>query len=160
MGKPRREWLLGALRLAGGSVSAGAALVSILSYTTSSRPAVVGLRAHRLALAPSPDSIRAIGDPVQLAALATDERGAAVTGMQPVWTTTEPAVLTVDQAGTVVAAGSGSAGVVVRVGELEARRRIVVRQRPAALVVDDTVARVHEGDRLSPVARVLDPRGL
>ncbi len=159
MGKPRREWLLGALRLAGGSVSAGAALVSILSYTTSSRPAVVGLRAHRLALAPSPDSIGAIGDTVQLAALATDERGAAVTGMQPVWTTTEPAVLTVDQAGTVVAAGSGSAVVVVRVGELEARRRIVVRQRPSALVVDDTAARVHEGERIVPVARVLDPRG-
>src|SRR3954451_5520653 len=116
MGKPRREWLLGALRLAGGSVSAGAALVSILSYTTSSRPAVVGLRAHRLALAPSPDSIGAIGDTVQLAALATDQRGAAVTGMQPVWPASEPAVLTVDRPGTGVAPGSGSEGVLVRVG--------------------------------------------
>ena len=143
MPKPRREWLLGALRLAGGSISAGAALVSILSYTTSSPAAAGGTRAHRLALAPAPDSAGAIGDTVQLAALATDERGAAVTGTQPVWTTTDPAVLTVDQAGTVVAAGSGSAVVVVRVGELEARRRVVVRQRPSALVVDDTVARVH-----------------
>ena len=159
MPKPRREWLLGALRLAGGSISAGAALVSILSYTTSSHATAGGTRAHRLALAPSPDSAGAIGDTVQLAALATDERGAAVTGTQPVWTTTDPAVLTVDQAGTVVAAGSGSAVVVVRVGELETRRRVVVRQRPSALVVDDTVARVHEGDRLDPVARVLDPRG-
>ena len=126
MPKLRREWFLGVLRLVGGSISAGAALVSILSYTTSSHAAAGGTRAHRLALAPSPDSAGAIGDTVQLAALATDERGAAVPGMQPVWTTTDPAVLTVDQAGTVVAAGSGSAVVVVRVGELEARRRVVV----------------------------------
>jgi Big-like domain-containing protein len=159
MPKPRREWLLGALRLVGGSISAGAALVSILSYTTASHEVVGGTRAHRLALAPSPDSAGAIGDTVQLVALATDDRGAAVTGMQPVWTTTDPAVLAVDQAGTVVAAGAGSAAVVVRVGELEARRRIVVRQRPSALLVGDSVVLVHEGDRLSPVARVLDPRG-
>ena len=62
MPKPRREWLLGALRLAGGSISAGAALVSILSYTTSSHAAAGGTRAHRLALAPSPDSAGAIGE--------------------------------------------------------------------------------------------------
>jgi hypothetical protein len=158
MPKPRREWLLGALRLVGGSISAGAALVSILSYTTSSH-AAGGVRVHRLALAPSPDSAGAIGDTVQLAALATDERGAAVTGTQPVWTTTDPAILTVDQAGTAVAAGAGSAVVVVRVGELEARRRIVVLQRPSALVVDDSVAQAHEGDRLRPPVRVVDPRG-
>lgn len=158
MPKPERQWLLGALRLLGGSISAGAALVSILSYT-SSHEAVGGTRAHRLALAPSPDSAGAIGDTIQLVALATDERGAAVAGIQPVWTTTDPAVLAVDQAGTVVAAGAGSATVVVRVGELEARRRIVVRQRPSALLVGDSVVLVHEGDRLSPVARVLDPRG-
>ena len=160
MPKPRREWLLGALRLVGGSISAGAALVSILSYTTSSSPSPEGpRRAHRLALAPSPDSAGAIGDTIQLAALATDERGAAVTGAQPVWTTTDPAVLTIDQAGTLVAAGAGKAVAVVRVGELEARRRIVVHQRPSALVVADTAALIHEGDRLSPTVLVLDPRG-
>lgn len=159
MPRARREWLLGALRLVGGSISAGAALVSILSYTTSSQAAGATTRVHRLALAPSPDSAGAIGDTVQLAALATDERGAAVSGMQPVWTTTDPAVLGVDQAGTVIAAGAGSGVVVVRVGELEARRRIVVRQRPSALLLPDTVVEVHEGDRLIPSARVLDPRG-
>ena len=78
MPKLRREWFLGVLRLVGGSISAGAALVSILSYTTSSHATAGGARAHRLALAPSPDSAGAIGDTVQLAALATDERGAAV----------------------------------------------------------------------------------
>ena len=52
MPKLRREWFLGVLRLVGGSISAGAALVSILSYTTSSHAAAGGTRAHRLALAP------------------------------------------------------------------------------------------------------------
>jgi hypothetical protein len=161
MAKPRRDWMLGALRLVGGSISACAALVSILSYTTASSHAGEEgpSQAHRLALAPSPDSAGAIGDTVQLAALITDERGAAVPGARPVWTSTDPGVLTVDQAGTVVAAGAGGAAVVVRVGQLEARRRIVVRQRPARLELPDSTARVNEGERLRPAARVLDARG-
>lgn len=160
MAKPRREWMLGVLRLVGGSISACAALVSILSYTSSSHTeAEARAQVHRLALAPSPDSAGAIGDTIQLAALITDERGAAVPGARPVWTSTDPGVLTVDQAGTVVAAGAGSAAVAVRVGELESRRRIVVRQRPARLELGDSVVRMNEGERVRPPARVLDARG-
>ena len=160
MPKARREWMLGALRLAGGTISAGAALVSILSYTSSSHADVAAHpQAYRLALAPSPDSAAAIGDTIQLAALVTDERGAAVPGARPVWTSTDPAVVTVDQAGTVVAAGPGSAAVAVRVGELESRRRILVRQQPVRLELSDSVVRMNEGERLWPPARVLDARG-
>jgi Bacterial Ig-like domain (group 1) len=160
MAKPRRQWMLGALRLVGGAISASAALVSILSYTSSSHAdSAHGVQAHRLALAPSPDTSASIGDTIQLAALITDERGAAVPGAKPAWTSTDPGVLTVDQAGTVVAAGAGSGVAVVRVGELEARRRIVVRQRPARLELSDSIVRVNEGERARPGARVLDGRG-
>jgi len=132
--------MLGALRLVGGAISAGAALVSILSYTSSSHAdAADHPQAYRLALAPSPDSAGAIGDTIQLAALVTDERGAAVPGARPVWTSTDPGVVTVDQAGTVVVAGEGSAAVAVRVGELESRRRFVVRQQPARLELSDSI---------------------
>jgi hypothetical protein len=160
MAKPRRELVLGALRLVGGAISACAALVSILSYTSSSHAGAEShTQAHRLALAPSPDSAASIGDTIQLAALITDERGAAVPGARPVWTTTDPTVLTVDQAGTVVAVGAGSGVAVVRVGELEARRRIVVRQHPAHLELSDSIVQVNEGERVRPAARVLDARG-
>jgi Big-like domain-containing protein len=160
MAKPRPQWIIGSLRLVGGAISACAALVSILSYTSSSHsPTEARGEAHRLALAPAPDSVGAIGDTIQLAALVTDERGAAVPGARPTWTSTDPGVLVVDQAGTVVATGAGSAAVVVRVGELESRRRIVVRQHPAGLDLGDTLVRMNEGDRMRPRARVLDARG-
>jgi hypothetical protein len=82
-----------------------------------------------------------------------------VPGARPVWTTTDPGVLAVDQAGTVVATGAGSAAVAVRVGELESRRRFVVRQRPTRLELGDSIVRMNEGERARPPARVLDARG-
>jgi Bacterial Ig-like domain (group 1) len=160
MATPRRTWMLGTLRLVGGAISACAALVSILSYTSASHAGTEShTQPHGLALAPSPDTAESIGDTIQLAALITDERGAAVPGARPVWTSTDPGVLTVDQAGTVVVAGAGSGAAVVRVGELEARRRIVVRQRPARLELSDSTIQVNEGERVRPAARVLDARG-
>ncbi len=151
--------MVGGLRLIGGSISAGAALVSILSYTTSREGASAGARAHRLALAPTPDTVTALGDSIQLAALVTDESGAAVAGAVPTWTSTDPRVLAVDRAGTAVATGPGVATILVHAGALETRARIVIRQRPAALVVDDTLLRLDEGTRARPPARVVDARG-
>ena len=153
--------MVGGMRLIGGTISAGAALVSILSYTTSraAEGTPVGARAHRLALAPAPDTVSALGDSIQFAALVTDESGAAVPGVAPTWTSTDPRVLRVDRAGTAIAMGPGVAAVVVRVGALETRTRIVVRQRPAALVVQDTLLRMDEGTRARPPARVADARG-
>ena len=46
------------------------------------------------------------------------------------------------------AQGAGATAIVVRVGELETRARIVVLQRPASLEVDDTLLRVPESERL------------
>jgi len=153
--------MVGSLRLIGGSISAGAALVSILSYTTSraAEGGPAGARAHRLALAPAPDTVTALGDSIQLAALVTDESGAAVAGAAPTWTSTDPQVLAVDRAGTAVAVGPGVATILVHAGALETRARIVVRQRPAAVVVDDTLLRLDEGIRARPPARVVDARG-
>jgi hypothetical protein len=153
--------MVGGMRLIGGTISAGAALVSILSYTTSraAEGGPAGTRVHRLALAPAPDTVTALGDSIQLAALVTDESGAAVPGAAPTWTSTDPRVLAVDRAGTAVARGPGVAAVVVHVGALETRARIVVLQRPAALVVDDTLLSMDEGTRARPPARVVDARG-
>jgi hypothetical protein len=67
-------------------------------------------------------------------------------------------VLAVDRAGTAVAVGPSAAAVGVHVGALETRARIVVRQRPAALLVEDTLVRMDEGTRSRPVARVVDAR--
>jgi adhesin/invasin len=159
-------WTANAVRVGATVLSAGAALTSILSYTTSAGIPLPGgtlsrgaAKAHRVALAPVLDTAGAIGDTIQLAVVVTDASGTALVGVAPTWTSGDPAVASVDEAGTVVVRGPGSVGIVVRVGELEARSRIVVRQRPTALVVDDTVLRIPESERLPLTGHVADARG-
>lgn len=150
------------LRVSAAALSAGAALVSILSYTGTRADADSGGtpdRAHRLALTPLADTAASLGDSLQLAALVTDDRGAALLGVAPAWSSADPAVAQVDQAGTVVARSPGTTVVIVRVGRLETRARILVAPRPAALRPTDTLLRIPEGERSSAVAMVSDGRG-
>ena len=165
---PAKHTVLGGLlRVTAATLSAGAALVSILSYTgrraTVARgaeaPPPAADRAHRLSLAPLADTMSAVGDSMQLAALVTDDRGAALLGIAPVWTSADPAVAEVDQAGTVVSRGPGSTAVIVRVGRLEARARVTVEPRPTAIQPRDTMVRVAEGERLRAEAVAADARG-
>jgi Big-like domain-containing protein len=145
------------------SLSGGAALVSILSYSHSAGIPVPGavalLRAHNVTVSPTLDTAFAIGDSIQLAAVVTDSSGNAMMGIAPAWTSGDPSIAEVSHAGTVTAQGAGSTAIVVRVGQLEARARIVVSQRPAALQVDDTLLRVPESERLPLIAHVVDARG-
>jgi hypothetical protein len=164
---PKPTLLGGLLRVTAATLSAGAALVSILSYTGmratiargSEGPPPSAERAHRLSLVPPADTATAVGDTIQLAALVTDDRGAALLGVAPAWTSADPAVVEVDQAGTVVSRGPGSTVVIVRVGRLEARARVIVEQRPVALRPADSLIRVAEGERGHAAAVAADARG-
>jgi hypothetical protein len=89
----------------------------------------------------------------------TDSTGTVVAGAVPQWTSVDPSVADVSQAGTVTVRGAGVSAIVVRVGAAETRVRVVVRQRASALEVDDTLVRVPEGERVPLDARVLDARG-
>jgi hypothetical protein len=145
-------------------LSGGAALVSILSYTTSAGIAVPGMtplafRAHSVTVAPSVDTADAVGDTIQLAAVITDSSGTVLAGVTPSWTSGDPSVAEVSPAGTVTMRGAGAAAILVRVGAVETQARVVVVQRPAALQLDDTLLQVPEGERRALTARVLDGRG-
>jgi hypothetical protein len=164
---PPRGVLGAVLRVTAATLSAGAALVSILSYTGMRAEVARGAegpspstdRAHRLSLAPAADTATSLGDSLPLAALVTDDRGAALLGIAPAWSSADPAVADVDQAGTVVSRGPGTTTIIVRVGRHEARARIVVAPRPAAIRFADTLLRVPEGERVSLAVEVLDARG-
>ena len=117
------------------------------------------LRAHSVTLAPTIDTAGALGDTIQLAATIIDSSGTAMIGIAPAWTSGDPSIAVVSQAGTVTAQGPGTTAIVVRVGQLEARSRIVVLQVPAALEVADTLVRVPESERVPLVAHVVDARG-
>jgi hypothetical protein len=162
--KAKPRWTAGVGRVGAASLSAGAALASILSYTSSAGIPVPGvppaaLRAHSVTLGPALDTAYAIGDTIQLAAVVTDSSGTAMMGVAPAWTSGDPSIAMVSQAGTVTAQGGGATAIVVRVGQLEARSRIVVLQRPASLQVDDTLLRVPESERMPLTAHVVDARG-
>jgi Bacterial Ig-like domain (group 1) len=165
LSKPKQQrWTAGVAQGIAAMLSGGAALVSILSYTSSAGIAVPGMptpasRAHSMTVAPAVDTATAVGDTIQLAAMITDSGGTVLAGVTPTWNSTDPSVAEVSPAGSVAIKASGTTAIVVRVGSVETRAHIVVVQRAAALQVDDTLLQVPEGDRRPLSARVLDARG-
>jgi hypothetical protein len=159
-----------AWRWAAGVISAGAGLVSILSYTHSIKVKFEGDSVATEALAhaavrwvgitPTADTANAVGDTIQLAVTATDARGNALLGAPTTWSSTDTAVASVDSAGTVVARGGGATAIMVTIGGKSARTHVYVQQTPAGVqVVGDSTFRVPEGERGKTVAQVVDARG-
>jgi hypothetical protein len=160
-----------AWRWAAGVISAGAGLVSILSYTHSMKVKLDGLDsvatdalAHAavrwVGVMPTADTATSIGDTIQLAVTATDSRGNALMGAPTVWSSTDTAVASVDSGGTVVARSGGATAIMVTIGGKTARTHVYVQQTPAALQLDgDSLFRVPEGERSRAVAHVVDARG-
>src|SRR5215208_1043863 len=148
-------WIAKAWKWGAGSLSAGAALVSIIS-SVRSLPAD---QVRWIGVRPLADTAWAIGDSVQLALTITDAHGGVVPGVRVGWTSTDTAVASVDSAGTVVARSPGSATVVAAAGGRIAQSRILVRSRPAAIWIQgDSLLRLGEGGVSRLVARVVDAR--
>ena len=156
-----------AWRWGAGVISAGAGLVSILSYTHSMKAkfdpdsvAVSGMTAVRwVGVSPALDSASSLGDTINLAVTATDPRGNALLGAPTLWSTSDSIVASVDSAGTVVARSAGTAAITVTVGRKTATAHVVVRQDPAEVrIVGDSIVRVPEGERGQVVGYVADAR--
>jgi hypothetical protein len=160
-----------AWRWGAGVISAGAGLVSILSYTHSIKAKLEGLDslstealAHAsvrwVGISPTADTATSIGDTIQLAVTATDARGNALLGAPTVWSSTDSAVASVDSAGTVVTRGGGATSIMVTIGGKSARTHLYVLQRPVALrIVGDSLSRLPEGGRGKALAHMVDSRG-
>jgi hypothetical protein len=156
-----------AWRWGAGFISAGAGLVSILSYTHALKAKILPDSVEAAALSPvkwvgiTPglDTATAIGDTVHLAVTATDHRGNALVGAEPVWSSSDSSIASVDSTGSVLAMSGGMALITVTVGGKAARARVLVSQQPSALKVSDSVFRVPEGERSHTAAHVVDARG-
>ena len=148
-------WIVRAWKWGAGSLSAGAALVSIIS-SVRSLPAD---HVRSIGVRPTADTAWAIGDSIQLALTITDAHGGIVPGVRVGWTSTDTAVASVDSGGTVVARAPGMATVVAAAGGRIAQSRILVRPRAAAIWLQgDSVIRLGEGGVARLVARVVDAR--
>jgi adhesin/invasin len=157
-----------AWRWGAGVISAGAGLVSILSYTHSLKSKYdadslgvgEGSNVRWVRLSPIADTATAIGDTIQLAVTATDARGNALPGAATIWNSSDTTVAPVDSAGMVVARASGSAVIMVTVGGKTARARIAVEQRPAELRINgDSAFRIPEGEQSKVIGYLADARG-
>jgi adhesin/invasin len=149
------SWIVRAWKWGAGTLSAGAALVSIIS-SVRSLPAD---QVRWIGVRPLADTAWAIGDSVQLALTITDAHGGLVSGVRVGWTSTDTVVATVDSAGTVVARSPGATTVVAAAGGRIAQARVHVRQRAAAIWLQgDSVLRLGEGASTRLVARVVDSR--
>jgi hypothetical protein len=148
-------WMVQAWKWGAGSLSAGAALVSIIS-SVRSLPAD---HVRWIGVRPIADTAWALGDTIQLAITITDAHGGIVPGVRVGWTSTDTSVVSVDSAGTVVARSPGAATVVAAAGGRIAQSRILVRPRPAAIWLQgDSLLRLGEGGVSRLVARVVDAR--
>ena len=121
------SWIVRAWKWGAGSLSAGAALVSIIS-SVRSLPAD---HVRWIGVRPTADTAWALGDSIQLALTLTDAHGGIVPGVQVGWTSTDTAVATVDSAGTVVARAPGQATVVGADGGKSVQSRLLVRSSAA-----------------------------
>jgi hypothetical protein len=153
---PGGEWMVRAWKWGAGSLSAGAALVSILSSVRS----ITGAQQVRwIGVAPAADTAFALGDTIQLATTITDGHGGVLPGVSVGWTSTDTSVASVDSAGTVVVRAAGATTIVAAAGGRIAQSRIMVRPRPAAIrVYGDSLVRLPEGGTTRIVARVVDAR--
>jgi Big-like domain-containing protein len=141
-----------------GTLSAGAALASILSSVHGYNSAA---RVRWIGLTPAADTAYAIDDTLQLATTMTDAHGERLAGIIPGWRSTDTSVATVDSAGSVIARAMGTATIVVAAGDRIAQSRIVVAPRGAGIRIygQDSLLRVPEGEERRLVARVVDARG-
>ena len=113
-------------------LSAGAALVSILSYMASrNEPAnaapTAGLAAvevSRIDLSPSSDTAYSLGDTLHITTTAADAHGQALRAMAVHWSVNDPAIAQVDSTGQVVARAPGVTDVTVAIGGRAGRARI------------------------------------
>lgn len=111
-------------------------------------------------VAPTADTMTAIGDTIHLAATVTDNSGTVLVGSSLVWSSDNSKVASVGVDGTVIARGAGTTTIVAAVGTKVARARVSVQQVAAAVKVNgDSAITIGDGDQLPLVARAVDARG-
>ena len=120
----------------------------------------VTVRIAAITVLPDSAVLTSLGDTLQLIAEAKDEQGDTVAGVSFTFTTSDSSVVTVDDAGMVVAVANGAATVMVSGDGRTAQAAVVVAQVAATVVVvpDSVVMDALEVDT-ALAATVTDARG-
>jgi hypothetical protein len=150
---------------AGGEVTAaGNGTTWVVAEAGAMRDSVwveVSQAAAGIVVNPSADTINAIGDTLSLTATVLDTGGSPVDGVTIEFTSLEPGVATVDGAGDVTSASSGTAFIVASFGALADTAEILSRQVAAALTVaPDAEIGLDYGETLLILVSAQDSNGV
>jgi hypothetical protein len=159
-----------AFKLTAGVLSAGAAAISIIGFarshgwldapTPAVAPVPVSSAAFWLGVWPETDTARAVGDTIQLTAALKDAHGALIPGATVAWSSDDPSIVSVDDAGAAVTRRQGSVSIVAAAGGKISRSRIVVAPRVSSIEIGfDSTFRIPEGQNRLATVRPLDARG-
>jgi alpha-tubulin suppressor-like RCC1 family protein len=105
------------------------------------------------------DTLTWFGQTARLAAVAQDARGNPVADAALAWTSSDPAAVRVDSAGTVTAVAEGAATITVSVGEVSASITLAVAQEVTSVTVAPTPASITVGGTQQFTATARDAGG-
>ena len=143
------------------AVADGEAIVTAASGEASAT-AQISVRQSTASIAVSPEglSLTALGDTARLSAEGRDARGHAIAGLDMAWSSSHPAVATVDENGLVTAVANGEATVTAAAGQASASAQVSVRQSAAsAIIAPGRLDLAALGDTARLAATMRDARG-
>ena len=139
-------------------VSSGSAMITASSGDVSGEievkvaPPVVGISLSP----PSPPTLTALGETLQMTATPRDADGELVLGAPLAWSSSHPRVATVNDSGLVTATGNGGSRITSTSGEVTASLIVTVSQVAVQVVITPTSPRLSVGNTLQLTANVLD----
>ena len=139
----------------------GAAIITVAAGCGDG-PTVPSRIATTVTVAPAETDLTALGETIQLSARVADQNGQLIAGASVRWSSSAPAVATVDGSGLATAAGNGKATVTAVSGDARGTATVTVAQTVASLSVEPThLASAHAGKQGSDtiVVIALDSRG-
>ncbi len=114
-----------------GTTTVSASVGGVISNAVS---VAVGQAVASIDVTPTGVSFQSVGEQITLTAVATDAGGSPVPGITFTWTSSDPSVATVSNAGVVTATGPGTATVTAAVG--------AVTSNPVSVAVQQSVATI------------------
>ncbi len=130
---PRRWWLAGAVVAIGAIGVAGAA--ALLRNGKRSSPPDSSRQVAAVTLSSTASAVT-VGDSALLVAAVRNDRGLPVLGSAVAWTTSDPAVVSVDSTGMIVARAPGTAVVTAATDSAAATATITVTAKPEAVAFE------------------------
>lgn len=137
------------------------AITATVGSVTGTAQVTVQQVATQVVITFSSDTIKALGDTARAIATTRDARGAAIGPVTAQWTSSNPAVATVDGNGVLTAVTEGTTTVRGINASLQGEKTVTVRQRAARLVFTRQPAGARAGLAfdVQPIAEVQDSKG-